>query len=44
MGIGLSVVKTIVDTLDWKIDVSSKIGEGTTFTIKIPLAQDKNPL
>lgn len=35
-GIGLSVVKNIVDTHGWKIDVKSKENEGTTFTIMIP--------
>lgn len=38
-GIGLSVVKTIVDTMDWKIQVDSEEGEGTVFTIIIPLSQ-----
>ncbi len=36
MGIGLSVVKNIIDTHGWKIDVESKPAEGTTFTITIP--------
>ena len=36
MGIGLSVVKTIIDTHGWNIDVQSKLGEGTAFTITIP--------
>lgn len=36
MGIGLSVVKTIIDTHGWNIDVQSKPGEGTVFTITIP--------
>ena len=36
MGIGLSVVKNIIDTHGWKIDVQSKKGVGTTFTITIP--------
>ena len=37
MGIGLSVVKTIIDTLGWSIGVESIVKEGTTFTITIPL-------
>ena len=37
MGIGLSVVKTIIDSHGWKIEVNSKINEGTTFFIRIPL-------
>ncbi|MCQ2578319.1 MAG: HAMP domain-containing histidine kinase [Treponema sp.] len=36
MGIGLSVVKTIMDTHGWNIYVKSKPGEGTTFSIEIP--------
>jgi signal transduction histidine kinase len=36
MGIGLSVVRTIIDTHGWNIDVKSKQGEGTAFTITIP--------
>ena len=37
MGIGLSVVKNIMDIHNWKIEVKSKIKEGTTFSIYIPL-------
>ncbi len=37
MGIGLSVVKTIVDTHGWTIRVNSQKGVGTEFIIKIPL-------
>src|SRR5574344_1158000 len=36
MGIGLSVVKNIIDTHGWFIDVKSKLGEGTVFIITIP--------
>ena len=36
MGIGLSVVKNIIDTHGWSIEVDSKKNEGTCFTIKIP--------
>jgi PAS domain S-box-containing protein len=35
-GLGLYIVKSAVDKLDGKIDVQSKIGEGTIFTIEIP--------
>ena len=38
MGIGLSVVKNIVETHGWKISVESEIGEGSCFTILIPLS------
>ncbi|MCR5062532.1 MAG: HAMP domain-containing histidine kinase [Treponema sp.] len=37
MGIGLAVVKTIVNTLGWQIAVDSKKDEGTCFTITMPL-------
>lgn len=42
MGIGLSVVKSIVDAHNWKIKVDSQKGVGTTFTIIIPLEHDLN--
>ncbi|MCR4953695.1 MAG: HAMP domain-containing histidine kinase [Treponema sp.] len=37
MGIGLSVVKNIVETHGWTIDVKSKKDQGTCFTITIPI-------
>ena len=44
MGIGLSVVQNIIETHGWKIDVTSKKGEGTTFIVTIPYqaAAEKN--
>ncbi len=36
-GLGLSIVKKIVDLMDGKIDVQSKPGEGTTFRVAIDL-------
>lgn len=36
-GLGLSIVKSIVETMGGSIKVSSKIGEGTVFTVIIPL-------
>ncbi len=36
MGIGLSVVKNIMDTHGWKISVESKKSIGSCFTIEIP--------
>lgn len=37
MGIGLSVVKNIIDTHGWQIGMQSQKGIGTTFTITIPV-------
>lgn len=37
MGVGLSVVKTIIDTHGWQIEVQSKKEIGTSFIITIPL-------
>ena len=37
MGIGLSVVKSIIDTHGWKISVESEKDKGTVFTITIPV-------
>ena len=36
-GLGLSIVKRIADENHWQIDVSSKPGSGTTFTLLIPV-------
>lgn len=39
-GIGLAIVKYIIDMYGGHIDVKSKAGEGTTFTVKIPLYKE----
>ena len=36
-GVGLDVVKTMIDKLNGTVNVSSSKGKGTTFTIKLPL-------
>ncbi|SCA63713.1 hypothetical protein SCG7086_BA_00120 [Chlamydiales bacterium SCGC AG-110-P3] len=36
-GLGLSIVDTIVEKHSGKISASSKVGEGTTFTIELPI-------
>jgi len=39
-GLGLAVAKKIVDEHDGSISVKSKDGEGTTFTIRLPVMQE----
>jgi len=41
-GLGLSLVKKIVDIHEGMIDISSKKNEGTTVTIVLPLAAEKD--
>ena len=36
-GLGLSICQTIVDRLNGTIEVESKLGVGTTFTIHLPI-------
>ena len=38
-GIGLYIVKAILDSMDGKITVESKPGVGTTFTVDLPVAK-----
>ncbi|WP_339324293.1 ATP-binding protein [Paenibacillus sp. FSL W8-0194] len=40
-GLGLAIVKSIVDAHDGTIRVSSQIGEGTVFSIRLPVENDK---
>lgn len=43
-GIGLAIVKKIVERHNGLIGVKSKEGEGATFTILLPVTQDENTL
>ncbi len=38
-GLGLPIVKQIIERHGGEIDVKSKVGEGSTFTVKLPLEQ-----
>jgi len=40
-GLGLSIVKWIVDSHGGKIEATSKVGEGTTFTVRLPLLESE---
>lgn len=40
-GLGLSIVKHIINYLEYNIEVESKLGEGTKFKIAIPLGLDR---
>ncbi len=37
-GVGMDVVRTAIEALSGSIEISSKLGEGTTFSIKLPLS------
>ena len=41
-GLGLSIVKSIIDLSDGKIEVESKENSGTTFIIKLPIEKENN--
>jgi signal transduction histidine kinase/CRP-like cAMP-binding protein len=40
-GLGMAIVKKIVDDHRGKIDIESELGKGTTMTLTIPIAQKK---
>jgi len=41
-GLGLNVVQTIVDQHSGKMKVDSKVGEGTTFTVILPVGREES--
>ncbi|MCQ2505730.1 MAG: ATP-binding protein [Lachnospiraceae bacterium] len=44
-GIGLSIVKLLVDKLDGKIELESEYGKGSTFKVRIPVeVKDADPI
>ncbi|WP_280515308.1 ATP-binding protein [Paenibacillus cisolokensis] len=42
-GIGLSIVKTILDMHGSKIEAESEKGKGSTFSFTLPLAERQGP-
>lgn len=43
VGLGMSIVKSLVALLGGKIHVNSQPGEGSSFIVSIPMEEDKNP-
>ena len=44
MGLGLYTSKAIIDRHMGRISVQSQLGEGTTFTIMLPIANEETPV
>ena len=42
-GIGLSLVQELVHLLNGRVEVSSKVGKGTTFTVLLPITKNAEP-
>lgn len=42
-GVGMAIVKSLIDMMGGTIEISSEVGMGSTFNIQIPLDIDKNP-
>ncbi|MEQ2951393.1 transporter substrate-binding domain-containing protein [Collinsella sp. CLA-AA-H302] len=42
-GIGMSIVKSLIDMMGGTIEISSEVGVGSTFDVRIPLDIDKDP-
>lgn len=42
-GMGMPIVKSLIDMMDGTIEVLSEVGVGSTFNVQIPLDIDKNP-
>ena len=42
-GMGMPIVKSLIDMMSGTIEISSELGVGSTFNVRIPLDIDKNP-
>lgn len=42
-GMGMPIVKSLIDLMGGTIEISSEVGAGSTFNVQIPLDLDKNP-
>ena len=40
-GLGLAIVKHLVRRYDGELDIRSKLGEGSTFTVYLPILREK---
>jgi signal transduction histidine kinase len=43
-GLGLAIVKQLVEAMHGQVSVTSELGRGTTFTVRLPLATDSSGL
>lgn len=43
-GLGMSIVKALLDKMGGSIEVESQLGEGSTFTFRLPFKVDKNAI
>ena len=42
-GMGMPIVKSLIELMDGTIEISSEVGMGSTFNVQIPLDIDKDP-